>query len=143
MPDREIGSTDDDRRPPVRIIVADDDADMRHLVASGLRRDGHAVVEAEDGAELMHHAIPLPGMPRPQVIVCDIRMPRMSGLQVLALLHETNQRIPALVISAHLDVLTNAEAIRLGAVATFKKPLDLYELRATVWRMTENPSGGS
>lgn len=72
-----------------RVIVADDDAELRRLIASVLRADGHQVVEAASGTQLasvvLKHAISgQPASKLADVIISDIRMPGCSGLQVLA-----------------------------------------------------------
>jgi CheY-like chemotaxis protein len=115
-------------------LVADDDDDMRLLVAEALRADGYHVVEARDGAELVEHlrtAIDDPTL-RPDVVVTDVLMPRLSGLGVLGALRRATWNVPVIVITAMADDSVRAVARRLGAVAVLKKPFDIDDLRTAV-----------
>src|SRR5260221_13795769 len=71
----------------LHVLLAEDDPDIRHLVALGLRTDGYKVVEAEDGAQLLERVASSmlfgEGDP-PDLIVTDIRMPGFSGMTILA-----------------------------------------------------------
>lgn len=117
------------------LLVAEDDPEMRALLASCLRRDGYSVTEASDGAELrdylgdclLHGSIAYPDL-----IVSDIRMPGTTGLDVLAGLHHSGVTTPVILITAFGDEDTHRLGKALGAVAVFDKPLDFDELRDTV-----------
>jgi len=122
-------------RPP-RVILAEDDLEMRSMLAESLRRDGYQVVEAADGRALealirsSFHATPQ-GEPV-DLIVTDVRMPGCSGLSVLEAVREAHWAIPVIVITAYGDEATHDEARQLGAVAVFDKPFDLDDLRTAV-----------
>lgn len=119
---------------PMTILVADDDEDMRSLVAETLRTDGYRVVEAADGAELVEYlrsAIDDPSM-RPDVVVTDVLMPKLSGLGVLSSLRSAKWSIPVIVITVMADDSVRSVAKRLGAVALFKKPFDVDDLRTAI-----------
>jgi DNA-binding response OmpR family regulator len=117
-----------------RIVVAEDDPDMRTLIAGGLRRDGFEVVEAGNGWELLQclasrylHA----GEPDQAIdlVISDVRMPGKTGLDVLAGLRWAEWPVPVILITGFGDLQTHAEARRLGAIAVFDKPFDLDDLR--------------
>jgi DNA-binding response OmpR family regulator len=124
-------ATDDD--PPL-VVLAEDDDEMRHLIARKLRRAGYDVVEARNGAELalLIEDGRLGGTLRDdgraiELIVSDIRMPGITGLEVVQLVRGTDWSVPIILITAFGDRETHSEAMRLGAVL-LDKPLDLDEL---------------
>ena len=121
-----------------RLLLAEDDDYMRDLVAQTLNRAGFEVIEACSAAELRQKLETLvlrstDGRPV-DLIVSDVRMPWGSGLTVLAGLRRSDWATPLIVITAFGDEATHAEARRLGAVAVFDKPFDLYRLRETALR---------
>jgi CheY-like chemotaxis protein len=119
--------------PPnsLKVFVADDDECMRTALAEGgLRAGGHCVVEACDGAELLmlvHATLEAPLL-RPHVIVADVRMPNLSGLDVLAALQQGSWNVPVVLISALADESLETLADRMGAIAVIRKPFDLDDL---------------
>jgi DNA-binding response OmpR family regulator len=116
------------------VLLAEDDTRMRQLVAATLRRDGFDVTEAKDGAELLDWIGELclhPRNGRPvDLIITDIRMPTLSGLNVLTELRWDDCAIPVIMITAFGDEETHAEARRLGAAAVLDKPFELDDIRA-------------
>jgi CheY-like chemotaxis protein len=119
---------------PMTILVADDDDDMRSLVAETLRTDGYRVVEAADGAELVEYlrtALDDPSM-RPDVVVTDVLMPKLSGLGVLTELRRAQWGVPVIVITVLADDSVRSAAERLGAVAILKKPFDADDFRTAI-----------
>lgn len=120
-----------------RVLVAEDDPAMRALLVRALLRDGIAVSEARNGSEFVDqlgHFILFNHQGQSlDLVITDVRMPRLSGLDVLAGLRECDWAIPVVVITAFGDEEVHAEAQRLGAVAVFDKPFDLNEIRAS-WR---------
>ena len=124
---------------PIRVFLAEDDVEMRRLIAAALRRDGHFVLEARDGPGLLleiGHAYwgDLPD-PTPTVIVSDLRMPGRDGLAVLNGLRQYAWCPPFILITGFGDASVHDQAARLGAEAVFDKPFDLDALRAAVVRL--------
>ncbi|MEO6418525.1 MAG: response regulator [Polyangiaceae bacterium] len=113
-------------------MIADDDADHRHLVASVIRRAGFEVLEACDGAELLAMCDEV-GFP--DVVVTDLMMPRCSGLGVLERLRHANPELPVVLISAVGDEGVRRMALDLGAAAMLEKPFDFSVLRELVTRV--------
>jgi DNA-binding response OmpR family regulator len=123
---------------PTTIFLAEDDDDMRMLLARALRSDGYDVIEARDGAELLELLgdVCLSPWRRPDVIVTDVLMPCYSGLGVLGALRRTKWNIPVFVITARRDAEVAADAMKLGASRVFRKPFDLTDLRAAIVAQT-------
>ena len=124
-----------------RVLLAEDDDAFRRLLAGALRRGGFEVIEARDGRELVDRlasllpgAGPSDGMPI-DLIVSDIRMPGITGLDVLDKLRLADWATPVILITAFGDNATRAEAIRLGATM-FDKPFDLSDLRTMALHLT-------
>ncbi len=118
-----------------RVLVADDDPDMRRLLGVTLRRAGYDVVEARDGVDLLDQIeSTIERRDFFSVIVADINMPGLSGLDVLAALRCTTWATPVILITAYGDPGTRNEAKDLGAVL-LEKPLDLDALRIAVKRV--------
>lgn len=129
------------RRP--RVAVADDSAEMRALIASTLRADGYEVVESGDGHQLVRMLEPVDPEQRAtsvDLIVSDLRMPELSGLEVLGALHDRALRTPFILITAFGDEDTHREAEQLGAAAVLDKPFDLDRLRSLVHASLPPPS---
>lgn len=122
---------------PIRfkILLAEDDADMRMLVADALRRDGHEVVETVDGAEAMASLNVLRRFPgeTPDVVVMDVNMPRQSGLEVARAIASTGWSTRVILVTGFGSPSLHEEAGRLGAVV-FDKPFDLDVLRTAIHR---------
>jgi DNA-binding NtrC family response regulator len=117
---------------PYEVLVAEDDDDMRHLVAQALRDEGFRVVEARSGRELLgligSRMVKLGGPPL-GLIVTDVRMSGATGLEILAGLRERDWSTPVILMTAFGDAKLHAEADRLGALAVFDKPFDVHALR--------------
>jgi len=114
------------------VFVADDDAAMRHMLASALRKRGYEVLEARDGVELwsLIEADLECGVHAPGLVISDIRMPGMTGMEVLTELRRVNHSIPVVLTTAFGDEATHAAAEQLGADLVLDKPFDLADLHA-------------
>ena len=134
-PRRRRRPTDEAADGPAVILLAEDDHDMRELIAGALRRSGYEVIEARDGSELLelignaHLRTRGPGT-APDLIISDIRMPRWSGIEILAGLRRSDWAMPVVLITAFGDEPLHEEARRLGAVTVLDKPFDVDELIA-------------
>jgi CheY-like chemotaxis protein len=119
------------------VLVAEDDPDMRRLVAAILRGAGHRVVEATDGMQILDRIESTIWSVRPHVfdvIVTDVHMPGLSGLDVLAALRCTRWTTPVILVTAFGDDETRSEARALGAIDVIDKPFNPDELRSAVSR---------
>ena len=127
------------------VILAEDDTEFRRLLASVLQQEGYEVVEAPDGLSLLatieNTLTVRRERPDAFLVVADVRMPGLSGLDVLAILRCASWRTPVILITAFGDEATHAEGRELGAVAVFDKPFDVDALRMRVME-TMPPSRG-
>ncbi len=118
------------------VLLAEDDLPFRRLIASVLEEDGYEVLEAGDGLGLLANIEATLTVRREQaesfLVVADVRMPGLSGLDVLAILRCANWRTPVILITAFGDEATHAEGRELGAAAVFDKPFDVDQLRSVI-----------
>ncbi len=122
-----------------RVLLAEDQVEMRSMVSSRLKREGYEVIEALDGDDLLRQlqAALLSGRP-PQAIVSDVRMPGVSGLEVLARVRRADADTPVVLITAFGDADLHSTAERLGADCVLDKPFDLDELVHVLWSLVES-----
>lgn len=114
-----------------RVLLAEDDDEMRWIVASRLRRCGYEVVECRDGLELADQLGIGQNGPALAVdlVISDIQMPYITGLEILrALLAVRTAHLPVILITSFGDSETHEEAQRLGAAAVVDKPFELSRL---------------
>jgi DNA-binding response OmpR family regulator len=120
---------------PPRVLVAEDDSEMRRLVVETLRKDGYDVTAVPDGGRLLttlaHGFVDDGGSGLADLVVTDIRMPGRSGMQVLEQLRASHWQMPVILMTAFGDPATRELARALGAVL-FDKPFDLDDLRRAV-----------
>jgi CheY-like chemotaxis protein len=121
-----------------RVLVAEDDIDLRRLVSWALRRDGHEVVEARDGVQLLIESPAWSGE-RVDLILADVRMPDMTALEAVAALRFRDRRTPVVLMTAFGDEQTRTEARALGVRMVLAKPIQVDRLCAVVRRVL---SGG-
>ncbi len=112
------------------ILVVDDDPGQRSLLESFLRGQGFYVTSVSSGAG----ALSLLAEGRPGLLVSDVRMPGMTGIELLNRVMADYPGLPVLLVTAYADVRDAVGAIRSGAVDYLEKPIDLDELLATVRR---------
>ena len=122
-----------DSRPNVRVLVAEDDADMRSLVAATLRADGYDVDEAIDGSDALMSitASRIPGHEDYDLVLSDVRMPVMTGVELATRLKRMGYATPLLLMSAFADATLHEQAGKLG-LGMLAKPFDLDDLRVAV-----------
>jgi DNA-binding response OmpR family regulator len=120
---------------PHRVILADDDEDMRRMLADVLRSDGYFVLEAKNGERLkaLIGAMTRSGGVDPvALVISDQRMPGMSGIEVLEWLREHDWMTPVILLTGFGDRKLHKQAHDLGVASVFDKPFDLGALRARV-----------
>jgi two-component system response regulator FlrC len=120
-----------------KILVADDEEGLRAFVADALELDGHVVSRAEDGADALRQLT----REAYDLVITDLRMPRIDGMAVLQRLRADQPDTEAIVLTAHGSVETAVEAMRLGAFDYIEKPIGSPgELRLVVSRALERRS---
>lgn len=118
-----------EKRP--RVLLADDDVEMCRLIATALRRAGYGVTMCANGINLLDHLgsyIMRGGTHDYSLIITDIRMPGVTGMEVLEGLRHVHDAPPIVLITAFGDRETHREARRFGALAVLDKPFDLDHL---------------
>jgi two-component system response regulator PilR (NtrC family) len=119
---------------PIRVLVVDDERSMRELLTIVLRRDGYEVLLAENGAV----AVDLLKRERVDILITDIRMPQMSGVDVLREAKKIDPEIISIVMTAFASTDTAVEALRLGAADyVHKSPGAANEVRLRVRKEME------
>jgi DNA-binding NtrC family response regulator len=115
------------------VIVADDEMLLRWALSQRLSRDGHVVSEAVDGAAALDLLV-LVGPPT--VVVLDVNLPDMSGLQVLAEIRRRRPDAAVVMMTAYWAAGALEQARQLGAHAVLAKPLNLDRVAAAVAEAT-------
>jgi DNA-binding response OmpR family regulator len=114
------------------ILLAEDDKEMRSLLALMLRKEGYQVCECMDGLSLLDMLssffLPAEEHENFDLIISDIRMPGVTGMEILMGANELDDFPPIILITAFGDKETHMQAERLGAVALFDKPFDIDEM---------------
>jgi CheY-like chemotaxis protein len=114
----------DDGTQPLHVLLAEDDPDLRYILAALLRADGHRVTEVADGDRLTDEIINATQDPSRtiDIAVTDVRMPGRSGLEALASVRHFEGCPPFIVMTAFGDDRVRREADRLGVVGLLDKP---------------------
>jgi two-component system response regulator AtoC len=111
-----------------KVLVLDDEANLRKVLAAMLRREGYDVTVAMDGeqglAEFHKNGA--------DIIVTDLVMPKVGGMEVLSAVKAANPDVPVIIITAHGTVDSAVEAIKAGAFDYITKPFDQTELSAVI-----------
>ncbi|HVS76153.1 MAG TPA: sigma-54 dependent transcriptional regulator [Steroidobacteraceae bacterium] len=116
----------------MEVLVADDDAGMRAVLRSLLSRDGHVVIDAEDGQGAIEVLAARHGKPPFDLVITDLRMPRADGFEVLARVRERQPRTPVVILTAQGSIRDCVAAMRAGAFNFLTKPFHHTELAAIV-----------
>jgi len=113
---------------PKQILVVDDEPNLRRVLSAQLSRDGYEVHTADDGEQaeemLLEHHIDL--------VITDLRMPKMDGMQLLRRALEIDNNLPVILLTAHGTVDNAVEALKTGAFDYLTKPFDQEEVRSIV-----------
>jgi two-component system nitrogen regulation response regulator GlnG len=116
-----------------KILVVDDEEEIRALLVEVLQGRGFEVVTAEDGAAALEQ------VPRqqPAVILLDLTMPRLNGLEALPEIKRLDPEVPVIICTAHADLPTAVRAMKLGAYDYITKPFDMELLGLALDRAVE------
>lgn len=111
-----------------KILIIDDERSIRNTLKDILSYEDYKVSLAEDGLQ----AIEILQKEEFDVILCDIKMPQMDGIEVLAKIQELPIDTPVIMISGHANIDTAVDAIKKGAFDFIEKPLDLNRILITI-----------
>jgi len=118
------------------VVLAEDNADWRQLLATALELAGLRVVQVATGAELRDEVLRAlrAGEPSgvPDLVLTDVRMPVLSGLAAVAAIREQSPGLPVIFITAFSDAWMRREAARYGALL-LDKPVELRAVKRAVW----------
>jgi DNA-binding NtrC family response regulator len=109
-----------------KILVADDEQNLRRVLVAMLRRDGHDVVQAASGIEAIER------LSEVDVVITDLRMPGADGMDVLRTAARTFPQVPVIMITAYGSVGQAVEAIKAGAFDYIEKPFEQDSIRTIV-----------
>jgi len=111
-----------------RVFVVDDEPKIGKLFSNVLERDGYEVETYMNPVKMLDALDD--GTEAPDVVLADMMMPEMNGVELLETLQERNTDIPVIIMTAHSSVQTAVEAMRQGAFHYLQKPVNLEEMRA-------------
>ncbi len=120
--------------PAARVLVVDDEKLIRWSVAERLQRGGYEVLSAESGEQALELVATTP----PDVILLDVRLPGIDGLQTLERALALQPEVTVLMMSAHSTVDIAVEAMKVGAIDFLVKPFPFQSLDAAVQRALQS-----
>lgn len=111
-----------------QILIVDDERAIRKTLGEILQYEGHKIDEAQDGEE----ALKMFALKTYDVVLCDIKMPKMDGIEFLVKAGEVNPDVPIIMISGHGTIETAVDAVKKGAFDYISKPPDLNRMLITI-----------
>ena len=111
-----------------QVLIADDEANLRKVLTALLKQDGHDATAVEDGIR----ALEVVERGEVDILITDLRMPGMTGLELLKKVRQRDPTLPVIVITAHGSVDTAVSALKAGAADYITKPFDKAELKQVV-----------
>ncbi|MBA1334200.1 MAG: two component, sigma54 specific, transcriptional regulator, Fis family [Firmicutes bacterium] len=113
-----------------RVLVVDDERHIRWVISRALKAEDLEVVEFENGTDFLENL----EKHRPDLVILDLKMPGIDGLEVLRRVKERQRDLPVIMITAHGTIETAIEAMKMGAHDYITKPFDIDELKIQVSR---------
>lgn len=122
----------------IQVLLIEDEEPIRRVLSRILseENENYQVTEAVDGKE----GLKILGSKQFDLVLCDIKMPKMDGIEVLQKANEKNMHVPFIMLTGHGNVETAVEAMKLGAYDFISKPPDLNRLLTSVRNALENKS---
>ena len=117
----------------MRILITEDDRAIRRAIRDILEMEGHQIDEAENGEEALKKFEDVSF----DVLFCDIKMPKMDGLELMRALRELGHQPEIIVMSGHGNIEMAVKALRLGAYDFIEKPLNLNRILVAINHLTE------
>ena len=115
-----------------RVLIMDDEVDIRNVVRLTLEKAGYEVMEADDGEqgiqEIQRDENPI----MMDAIICDIRMPKINGVEAIQYFQTQYPRVPLIVMTGHPDIDMATSFLQNGVVDYLVKPVDSEKLRTVV-----------
>ncbi len=126
-------TTMDDGNSKIRLLVIDDEENMRHMLSTVLTKAGYLIDCASDGSE----GLQMIGETRYDFVLCDIKMPKMSGMEFLKAARDELDTTTVIMMSAYGTIDTAIEAMKLGAYDYISKPFKTDEVYLTLKKAEE------
>jgi DNA-binding NtrC family response regulator len=124
-----------ERKEKNKILIVDDEEDTTLILAQVLKKEGYEVVTANNGQV----ALEIVENQRINLILTDIRMPHMDGMELLKNVKRNARPIPIILMTAHYGIDTYIDSNELGAFEYLCKPINIYDLKAIVQKALETP----
>lgn len=126
-----------------RVLVIDDEPEVRKIVHLALEKNGYDVVEAEDGEKAIEVIRSGDNPLLTDVIICDVRMPKINGVEAVAFFREQFPSVPIIVLTGYPDMQLATSFIKQGVMEYLVKPVEKEKLVETVDKaMASRGSGG-
>lgn len=113
---------------PSRILIVDDEEDICSMLSDFLNDSGYETFKAATGMEALRYVKEV----RPHLILLDIRMPEISGIEILRQVRTIDQSVGVIMITGYHDVEIAQEALKLGACDFVTKPIDMNYLETSI-----------
>jgi two-component system, OmpR family, response regulator PhoP len=123
----------------MRVLIVEDEAPLRETLAARMQREGFAVDTASDGEEATYMGREVPF----DIVIVDLGLPKMSGIEVVKKLREFQKRYPILILTARSSWQDKVEALKNGADDYLVKPFHIEELLARVNALVRRSAGWS
>ncbi len=120
-----------------RVLVVDDEPDIRKVVRMTLQKAGYEVIEAENGEKAIEAINTGENRLLLDVLICDIRMPKINGVEAIAYFQQEWPRVPIIVLTGFPDTDMATSFLRSGVVDYLVKPVEGEKLRTAVARAME------
>src|SRR6188768_2208595 len=111
---------------PAKILVADDELNLRRVLVALLKREGHEVMQASNGQEAIDQ------LANADIVITDLRMPGVDGMEVLRAASKNYPHTPVIMITAYGSVGQAVEAIKAGAFDYIEKPFEQDAIRMII-----------
>lgn len=111
-----------------KILLVDDEKNMRWAIKNALKNEGYVIYEASNGKEGLQQYESV----NPDLVLCDVRMPVMDGMELLNEIKKENKDFPIIMITAHGTMESAIEAMKIGALDYISKPFDIEELKVVI-----------
>ena len=115
-----------------RVLIMDDEADVRKVVRLTLEKAGYEVMEAEDGEKAIEEIQRGENPILMDTIICDIRMPKINGVEAIEYFQTQYPRVPLIVMTGHPDVQMATSFLNGGVMDYLVKPVESEKLIASV-----------
>ncbi len=117
----------------LKLLLVDDEAEFRRITSATLSRRGFIVSEAADGEAALESI----GREKPDVVLLDLKMPGMSGIELLQLIRESDPALPVIILTGHGDFESAVAGIKLEVVDFIQKPVDVDLLAERIRTLLE------